>query len=155
MYIFFSKNPNFFASTRPAASFFMAKLTWTKQLIDCGQTLDVVQSFYKDHEYSRQMPGKKDYLSIGWNVHKQKQLVLCNLPELYSAFRDKYPNIHAVHMCTVHSETNIPTQSISIFRMSLRKVTLFQALQNGKIFIWTNKRNNGYSRKYVNEILYQ
>ena len=40
-----------------------------------------------------------------------------------------------------------------IARMSLRKVTLFQALQNGEVFIWTNKKNTGYSRKYVNEIL--
>ena len=39
------------------------------------------------------MPGKKDYVSIGQNLHKQKRLVLCNLSELYSAFRDKYPNI--------------------------------------------------------------
>ena len=39
------------------------------------------------------MPGKKDYVSIGWNVPKQKQLVLCKLLQLYSAFRDKYSNI--------------------------------------------------------------
>ena len=36
MHIFFSKNPNFFASTQPSISFFMAKLMRTKQLIDCG-----------------------------------------------------------------------------------------------------------------------
>ena len=29
------------------------------------ETLDLVQSFYEDDEYSRQMPGKKDYVSIG------------------------------------------------------------------------------------------
>ena len=57
------------------------------------ETLDLVQSFFEEDEYSRQMPGKKDYLSIGRNVHKQKRLVLCDLSELYSAFRDKYPNI--------------------------------------------------------------
>ena len=56
-------------------------------------TLDLVQSFYEDDEYSRQMPGKKDYVSIGRNVHKPKRLVLCNLSELCSAFRDKYRNI--------------------------------------------------------------
>ena len=39
------------------------------------------------------MPGKKDYMSTGWNMHKQKQSVLCNLSELCSAFRDIYPNI--------------------------------------------------------------
>ena len=31
-------------------------------------------------------------VSIGRNVHKQKQYVLCNLSELYRAFRDKYPS---------------------------------------------------------------
>ena len=35
-------------------------------------TLDLVQSFYQDDEYSRQMPVKKDYVSIVRNVHKQK-----------------------------------------------------------------------------------
>ena len=57
------------------------------------ETLDLFWSFYEDDEYSRQMPGKKDYVSISWNVHKQKQLFPCNLSELYSTFRDKYPNI--------------------------------------------------------------
>ena len=57
------------------------------------ETLDLVQSFYEDDEYSQQVPGKKDYVSIGWNVQKQKRLVSCNLSELYSAFRDKHPNI--------------------------------------------------------------
>ena len=57
------------------------------------ETLDLVQSFYEDNEYSPQMPGKKDYVYIGLNVHKQKQLVLCNLSELYSALGGKYPNI--------------------------------------------------------------
>ena len=50
------------------------------------KSLDLVQSFY---EYIRQMPGKKDYMSISINVHKQKWLVLCNLSGLCSAFIDK------------------------------------------------------------------
>ena len=33
MYVFYSKNPNFFNSARPPASFFKTKLTRTKQLI--------------------------------------------------------------------------------------------------------------------------
>ena len=48
------------------------------------ETLDLVQSFYEDDEYSRQMPGKKDYVSMCTN---------CAI----------YQN------CTVHSEINIPT----------------------------------------------
>ena len=67
------------------------------------ETLNLVQSFYEDDEYSRQMPGSKDYVSIDWNVHKQKRLVLCNVSELYNAIRDKYPNIKIVFskFCTL------------------------------------------------------
>ena len=57
------------------------------------ETLNLVQSFYEDDQYSRQMPERKDYVSIDWNVHKQKRLVLCNVSELDNAIRDKYPNI--------------------------------------------------------------
>ena len=70
------------------------------------KTLDLVQSFYDDDEYSRQMPGKKDYVKFGRNVHKQKWLVLCNISELYSAFRDNYPNIKIVFtkFCTLRTK---------------------------------------------------
>ena len=37
------------------------------------------------------MPGKKDYVSIGKNIHRQKKLILCNLKELYVAFKKKNP----------------------------------------------------------------
>ena len=30
------------------------------------ETIDLVQAFYKDDEYSRQLPGKKDYVSRVW-----------------------------------------------------------------------------------------
>ena len=57
------------------------------------ETLNLVQSFYDDDdEHSQQMPGKKYYVSIGWNMHKQKHW-----------FCAVYQN------CTVHSETNILT----------------------------------------------
>ena len=48
---------------------------------------------YKDNEFSRQMPGKKDYVSITKGVHKQKRIVLCNLREMYAAFKEKYLNV--------------------------------------------------------------
>lgn len=54
---------------------------------------DVVKLFYEDDEYSRIMPGKKDFVSIGRNIHKQKRLLLCNLSELYSAFKVTNPEI--------------------------------------------------------------
>ena len=40
------------------------------------ETTDLVHAFYEDDEYSRQLPGKKDYVSIRKDVHKQEWLVL-------------------------------------------------------------------------------
>ena len=57
------------------------------------ETIDLVHAFFVDDEYSRQLPGKKDYVSIQKGVHKQKQLVLCNLHELFVAFKERNPNV--------------------------------------------------------------
>ena len=39
-------------------------------------TINNVISFYLDDEFSREMPGAKEY---GYKQHKQKRLLLCNL----------------------------------------------------------------------------
>ena len=57
------------------------------------QTTELIKLFYNDDEYSRQMPGKKDFVSVKKNVHVQKRLILCNLKELHAAFKNKYPNL--------------------------------------------------------------
>ncbi|KAG1676397.1 hypothetical protein GQR58_014302 [Nymphon striatum] len=56
------------------------------------ETVQMVQAFYENDEYSRLMPGKKDFVSIGRNVHQQKRLLLCNLKELHAAFMEKHPD---------------------------------------------------------------
>ena len=56
-------------------------------------TNDLVHAFYEDEEYSRQLPGKKDYVSIQKGVHKQKRLILCNLHELFVAFKERNPDV--------------------------------------------------------------
>ena len=38
-----------------------------------------VKLFYEDDEFSRVIPGAKDFVSIGKIVHKQKRLLLSNL----------------------------------------------------------------------------
>ena len=43
------------------------------------------------------MSEKKDYVSVSKGVHKQKLDNLqksCNLQELYTAFKEKYPNVN-------------------------------------------------------------
>ena len=50
-----------------------------------------VESFYEDDEFTRQMPGKKDYVSIAKNVHVQKRLILSNLRELHGEFKRSHP----------------------------------------------------------------
>ena len=57
------------------------------------QTEELVKSFFEDDEFSRLLPGKKDYVSIAKNEHKQKRLLLSNLNELYEAFKEKNPAI--------------------------------------------------------------
>ena len=59
------------------------------------ETIDLVHAFFVDDEYSRQLPGEMDYVSIQKDVHKQKQLVLCNLRELFVAFKGN-PNFQGV-----------------------------------------------------------
>ena len=45
------------------------------------------------------MPGIKDYMSVyspeeERRIHKQKQLVLCNLKEAYQQFRTEFPEVN-------------------------------------------------------------
>ena len=56
-------------------------------------TINLVKAFCIDNEFSRQMPGKKDYVSISRKTHKQKRSILSNLNELCANFKSKYVSI--------------------------------------------------------------
>ena len=96
-----------------------------------------ITSFYCDDEYSRELPGKKDYVSVGKNQHMSKRLLLCNLKELYSCFKLNHPNkkvsfskfaspqpkwciisgpknTHAVCVCSYHQNIKLLLSSIGI-----------------------------------------
>ena len=100
-------------------------------------TLNRVNNVYHDDEFTRQMPGKKDYVSIGRKQHMQKRLILCNLKELYVSFKTKYPQevigfskfyslrpkwcitvgasgTHSVCVCTLHQNAILLTNAIQI-----------------------------------------
>ena len=70
------------------------------------ETTDLVHAFYEEDEYSRQLPRKKDYVSVQKGVHKQKQLVLCNFHELFDAFKERNTDvkIRFSKFCTLRSK---------------------------------------------------
>ena len=52
-----------------------------------------VQDFYQSDEVSQMCPGKKDFVPVkidGIKQHKHKRLLLCNLNELHSNFKQKF-----------------------------------------------------------------
>ena len=92
------------------------------------ETTDFVHAFYEDDEYSRQLPGKKDYVSIQKVVDKQKWLVLGSIHKFFVAFKERDPDVkigfskfcalspkwcviagssetHLVCVCTTHQNT--------------------------------------------------
>jgi hypothetical protein len=59
-------------------------------------TVKFVPKFYDDDEICRRMSGKKDFSSVtedGKRVNKKNLLLLCNLNEAYSLFKQQYPNV--------------------------------------------------------------
>ena len=98
-----------------------------------SKTVETVTNFYQSDEISRIMPGKKDFVSVkqeGKRVHLQKRLILSNLKEVYSAFKDAYPDkkvgfskfaelrpqhcvlagasgTHSVCVCTIHQNMKL------------------------------------------------
>jgi hypothetical protein len=90
------------------------------------------------------MPGKKDYISIkvsGVKIHEQKRLLLCNLKELYSHFKNSHPGVkvgfskfaflrttncimagasvtHSVCVCTVHQNVKLMLEACKIFELT-------------------------------------
>lgn len=100
-------------------------------------TISLITAFYQDDEYSRQLPGIKDKVSISRNVYMQKRLVLCNLKELYAAFKMKYGNekvgfskfcslrpkwcvlagssgTHSICVCMIHQNVELIIQGLGI-----------------------------------------
>ncbi|KAL5493652.1 hypothetical protein EMCRGX_G014861 [Ephydatia muelleri] len=74
------------------------KMTKGRKLIE--ELKADVAAFYESDEVSRLCPGRKDSVSVrlpsGEKGRKQKRLVLANLKELYSAFKETHPNSKAL-----------------------------------------------------------
>ena len=98
---------------------------------------NLVREFYCDDENSRLLPGKKDFVSIGKKHHIQKRLILSNLKELHSSFKEKNPDVkvgfskfcmlrpkwcitvgasgtHSVCVCTAHQNVTLLLKAINL-----------------------------------------
>lgn len=104
------------------------------------EVINIVKGFYESDDYSRLMPGAKDKVSVSKNQHVQKRLILSNLNELYSAFKNEYPQIrigftkfrnlrpkwcvlagssgtHSVCVCTIHQNVTLLLHACSLENM--------------------------------------
>jgi hypothetical protein len=68
----------------------------------------MVTSFHEYDECCRISPGMKDFISVqnsdGTKAQKRKQLVLCNLNELYEKLKDSHPDANTgfSKFCELH-----------------------------------------------------
>ena len=78
------------------------------------------------------MPGKKDYVSVAKNVHKQQRLLLCNLKELYSAFKERYPDakVGFSKFCSLR-----PKSCISVGSSGTHSVCVCTSHQNAQLLV--------------------
>jgi hypothetical protein len=109
-----------------------------------GKTLNKVNAEVSiSDEVSRVMPGKKDYrIKVsGVKIHEQKQLLLCNLKELYSHFKNSHPGVkvgfskfaslhprncimagasgaHSVCVCTIHLNLKLMLEACKISELT-------------------------------------
>ena len=106
--------------------------------------VQLVQAFYQDDEYTQLMSGRKDYVSIKNNIHQQKRLIMCNLNELFRAFKEKNPTVflgflkfcslrpkwcvlagsagtHVVCVCTIHQNIKLLLEPLNVLYQDLLK----------------------------------
>ena len=111
-------------------------------------TTEKVQLFYEDDAHSRLMPGKKDFVSIKKNVHKQKRLLLCNLHELYVIFKEQNPGLKIgfSRFCSLR-----PKWCATVGSSGTHSVCVCTIHQNAKLLI--NATKTGHTYKELMEMI--
>ena len=121
------------------------------------ETINKIKSFYCDDEFSRQFPGKKDYVSIGRNNHVAQRfcyfvtlknfMLLSNVPIqkkkwIFKVFRPSIKMMysgraqrsHWVCVCTIHQNLKLMLSTIywsrEILSYSYWKDSMQQRVQN-------------------------
>ena len=83
--------------------------------------------FYQNNKYSQPLPGKKDCISIGKNVHVSKQLILskwCITVDPNSA--------HSVCVCTAHQNVKLLLPSVNLSKDYHELLELIVCNRNSK-----------------------
>ena len=113
-----------------------------------SSTAEKVQFFYEDDAHSRLMPGRKDFVTIKKNVHKQKRFLLCNLHELYVLFKEQNPvlNIGFSKFCSLR-----PKWCVTVGSTDTQPVcVLYTIHQNAKVLV--NATKTGHTNKQLMEM---
>ena len=113
------------------------------------EIFDNVVSSYENDEYSRCMPGKKDFVSVKFadeQIHVQKYLILCNLKELHqhSQLRirfSKFAELRPKHcilvgasgtgvcVCTIHHNVKLMLLSAQLHELNHSRSTYHHLLE--------------------------
>lgn len=120
-----------------------------------SEVIEEVKAFYEDDEFSRLMPGIKDKVSVARNIYRQKRLLLCNLEELYSTFKEKNPNakiglskfcelrpkwcvtvdqkgVHSVCVCVIHQNPALLIAPMKLDKNNLKELTAMLMCEDRK-----------------------
>ena len=109
------------------------------------ETVKNIEEFYNNDMYSRIMSSKKDVVSVknkdGAREEKRKRLLLLNMKELYSCFKETHPKIeisfskfaflrpkycilpgasgtHSVCVCTIHQNMKLMLDAINLKQLT-------------------------------------
>ena len=89
----------------------------------------------------------KKTVTIRKNVHVSKRLILCNLKKLYTAFKDKHPDLkigfsqfasprpkgtHSVCVCTAHQNVKLLLSSVNLSKDYRKLLELIVRDRNSK-----------------------
>ena len=122
------------------------------------ELLDTVTDIYCDDEFSRQLPGKKDYVSVSKNVYVSKQLLLCNVKEIFIAYKSKCPDnkigfskftslrpkwcisvgpkgTHSVCVCTIHQNLYLMLNAIELEKSDHSLIEMIVCHRSSKLCV--------------------
>lgn len=103
----------------------------------------IVKNFYEDDDISRVCPGKRDYQLLsedGVKVYKQRRLLLCNLQEAYSIFKQSFPEMkigfskfasYRPEYCVLANSSGTHTICVCIYHQNIKLI--FEMLKKNKL----------------------